>query len=84
MQKLKQLCAKSEENFLKCVAKMQGFGGRYDKEVGKQAKDICNAYMKKYPESIHSYYKKAICLKYECLFSDAEDAVKEGLKKTFS
>ena len=40
--------------------------------------------MRKHPESIHSFYKKAIYLKYECMFSDAEDAIKEAFQKKFS
>lgn len=29
---------KSQTNYLKCLAKMNGFGGRYDKDIGKLAK----------------------------------------------
>jgi hypothetical protein len=30
MKQLKEFREKSEDNFIKCVAKMNGFGGRYD------------------------------------------------------
>lgn len=40
--------------------------------------------MRKYPESLNSLYQKAIWLKYESKFSDAEDAIKEAMKKKFS
>ncbi len=38
IKKLNEFYEKSEDNFLKCLGKMHGFGGRYDKEIGKQAK----------------------------------------------
>lgn len=40
--------------------------------------------MKNHPESVHSYYKKAIYLKYESKFMDAEEAIKEAFQKKFN
>jgi len=81
---LREYYEKSETNFIKCVAKLNGFGGRYDKEIGKQAKSIVEKNMRKNPESVQSFYQKAIYMKYECRFSDAEEAIKEGFQKKFS
>jgi hypothetical protein len=49
---------------LKCLAKLNGFGGRHDKEISKLAFEISERFMKKYPESPNSFYQKAIVLKY--------------------
>ncbi len=38
IKELNEYREKSETNYLKCLAKLNGFGGRYDKEIGKQAK----------------------------------------------
>jgi outer membrane protein assembly factor BamD (BamD/ComL family) len=53
------------------VARLNGFGGRYDKEIGKMANEISQRFMKKYPNKPNSFYQKAIYLKYENMFSDA-------------
>ena len=37
---LNEYAEKSEANYLKCVAKINGFGGRYDKNIGKMAKTL--------------------------------------------
>jgi len=45
---------------------------------------LVDKFEKKYPDSLNSLYQRAIWLKYEYKFSDAEDAIKEALKKKFS
>lgn len=45
---------------------------------------MIDKFIRKYPDSLNSLYQKAIYLKYESKFSDAEDAVKEAMKKKFS
>lgn len=45
---------------------------------------MVDKFEKKYPDSLNSLYQRAIWLKYECKFSDAEDAIKEASKKKFS
>lgn len=51
---------------------MNGFGGRYDKDIGKLSKELVDKFERKYPDSLNSLYQKAIWLKYESKFSDAE------------
>lgn len=59
---------------------MNGFGARFDEEIGKTAKDIVDKNVKKYPQRPLSYFQKASYLKYACLFDDAIQAIKDGLK----
>ena len=62
---------------------MNGFGGRFEEEIGKTAKDIIDRNIKRYPSISLSYFQKAIYLKYACLFDDAVQAIKDGLKLKF-